>query len=113
MKVGGDQATPNFPVSEIRVRETMSESPTIVHGSKISLDGSSKVLLSWLENLPTKEENIIIKDSQESDNPPSQMNTLTKSPQRQRMLTNGSFKPVREATSGSDCGSGQLTTSTL
>ena len=112
-KEGRDQATPNFPVSEIRVRETKSESPTIVHGSKLSLDGSSKVLLSWLEALPTKEENLIIKDSQDSDNPLNQMNTPTRSPQRQRMLTNGSFKPVREATSGSDCGSGQLTTSTL
>ena len=112
-KVSRDQATPNFPVSEIRVRETKSESPTIVHGSKLSLDGSSKVLLSWLESLPTKDENLIIKASQGSDKPPSQINTLTRSPQRQRMLTNGSFKPVVVAASVSECGSGQLTTSTL
>jgi len=134
-----------FPISDIRVRQFKSESPTLaqdskqklekmpknnkttslVHGSKLSLDGSSKVLLTWLEALPTAEQSqrglysgahvhgSKASSSQGSDKPSSQFNTLTRSPHRHRMLTNGSFKPLREATSGSDSGSAQLTTSTL
>ena len=79
-----------FPVSDIRVRQQASESPTLIHSSKLSsTDGSSKVLLSWLEDLPTSRT----------------------SPHRQRMLTNGSFVKLQE--SSSECGSTQHTMSTL
>ena len=81
--------TSTFPVSDIRVRQQASESPTLIHSSKLSsTDGSSKVLLSWLEDLPT-----------------------SRSPHRQRMLTNGSFVKLQE--SSSECGSTQHTMSTL
>ena len=81
--------TSTFPVSDIRVRQQASESPTLIHSSKLSsTDGSSKVLLSWLEDLPT-----------------------SRSPHRQRMLTNGSFVKLQE--SSSECGSTQHTVSTL
>ena len=48
-----------------------------------------------------------------NQNPSSQYNTLTKIPHCHKMLTNGSFATLRETPSGSDCGSTQLTTSTL
>ena len=127
----------SFPITDIRVRETKSESPTlvhtsnqnlhgiskvikastVVHGSKLSLDGSSKVLLSWLESLPSAQQNITNKDffnpDQSNKNHSNQFKTLTRSPRRHKMLTNGSFATLRETPSGNDCGSTQLTTSTL
>jgi hypothetical protein len=131
------QVSSAFPITDIRVRETKSESPTlvhtsnknldgisevrkvpaVVHGSKLSVDGSSKVLLSWLESLPTAQQNITNQDllnpDQSNKNHPNQFNTLTKSHHRHKMLTNVSFATLRETPSGSDCGSTQLTTSTL
>ena len=88
-KLVSEPVTSTFPVSDIRVRQQASESPTLIHSSKLSsTDGSSKVLLSWLEDLPT-----------------------SRSPHRQRMLTNGSFVKLQE--SSSECGSTQHTVSTL
>merc|ERR1719270_957042 len=86
-----------FPVSDIRVRAQASESPTLIHSSKLSsADGSSKVLLSWLEDLPTHSHGL-------QDTSPGHHGYQAhggqdvsnggggRSPQRQRMLTNGSF----------------------
>ena len=93
-KLVSEPVSSTFPVSDIRVRQQASESPTLIHSSKLSsTDGSSKVLLSWLEDLPTSS---------------LQQN---RSPQRQRMLTNGSFVKLQE--SSSECGSTQHTMSTL
>ena len=94
-KLVSEPVSSTFPVSDIRVRQQASESPTLIHSSKLSsTDGSSKVLLSWLEDLPT-----------------SSVAQQSRSPQRQRMLTNGSFVKLQE--SSSECGSTQHTMSTL
>ena len=94
-KLVNEPVSSAFPVSDIRVRQQASESPTLIHSSKLSsTDGSSKVLLSWLEDLPT-----------------SSGGQQSRSPQRQRMLTNGSFVKLQE--SSSECGSTQHTMSTL
>ena len=95
-----DSTMSTFPVSDIRVRKQSSESPTLIHSSKLSsADGSSKVLLSWLEDLPTHSHGL-------QDTSPGHHGYQAhggqdvsnggggRSPQRQRMLTNGSFVKV-------------------
>merc|ERR1719189_1399820 len=95
--------------------------------SKVSPDGSSKVLLSWLESLPKSES-----DSLEPMSPPSppashnnsldsgantinrRNQTLTRTnPYRHKMLTNGSFVSLKDIPTGSDEGSTRLTASTV
>jgi len=101
--------------------------------SKVSPDGSSKVLLSWLESLPKTDGNEDI-DQQEDLPPPSplpshnasldsagNMNTISRrnhtlgrtNPYKHRMLTNGSFVSLKDIPTGSEEGSTRLTTSTV
>ena len=91
-KLVSEPRVSTFPVSDIRVRQHASESPTLIHSSKLSsADGSSKVLLSWLEDLPTH-------DQVQAGYSPAGVQpapAVTRSPQRQRMLTNGSFVKVK------------------
>ena len=95
--------------------------------SKVSPDGSSKVLLSWLESLPKNEgsENEAppsppashnhSMDSQNGVNTISRRNqTLTRTnPYRHKMLTNGSFVSLKDIPTGSEEGSTRLTSSTV
>ena len=99
----------SFPISDIRVRAESSESPTLIHSSKLSsADGSSKVLLNWLEDLPNHSHNTPGHLAVSGHNPEpvhipghndtphnTSHNTPARSPQRQRMLTNGSFVKVK------------------
>ena len=83
-----------FPISDIRVRQQSSESPTLIHSSKLSsADGSSKVLLSWLEDLPTHGQGHGHAGYHGQDGGGGG-GEVARSPQRQRMLTNGSFVKV-------------------
>ena len=113
--VSKEEKPSTFPVSEIQVRESKSESPTIVHGSKLSLDGSSKVLLSWLESLPPAQQALHVPDNgcYEASFPTSPHHSFTRSPRRHRMLTNGSFLTAMDVGPGSDYDSTQITVSTL
>ena len=99
-----------LPISYIRVRAESSESSTLIHSSKLSsADGSSKVLLNWLEDLSNHNHNtpghhppvsghnpetVHIPGHSDTLHNPSH-NTPARSPQRQRMLTNGSFVKVK------------------
>jgi len=94
--------------------------------SKVSPDGSSKVLLSWLESLPKNE-------GSSEDAPPSPpashnhsidsngVNTISRrnqtltrtNPYRHKMLTNGSFVSLKDIPTGSEEGSTRLTSSTV
>ena len=124
-KLVQEPVSSSFPISDIRVRAESSESPTLIHSSKLSsADGSSKVgvqdkwhitrhininvqvLLNWLEDLPTHGHNTLGHHPPVSrHNPePGHMSdnihntghaTPARSPQRQRMLTNGSFVKVK------------------
>merc|ERR1719334_394975 len=102
-----------------------SQDRTVTKVSKVSPDGSSKVLLSWLESLPKTEGSEEIPPS-----PPASHNhsmdssgvntisrrnqTLTRTnPYRHKMLTNGSFVSLKDIPTGSDEGSTRLTTSTV
>ena len=58
------------------------------------------MLLSWLEDLPTHDHHHAVSVSQgypitQGGQQAGSTATLTRSPQRQRMLTNGSFVKVR------------------
>merc|ERR1719420_866214 len=95
--------------------------------SKVSPDGSSKVLLSWLESLPKSDS-----DSMDPISPPSPptshnnsldstVNTITRrnqtltrtNPYRHKVLTNGSFVSLKDIPTGSEEGSTRLTASTV
>lgn len=95
--------------------------------SKVSPDGSSKVLLSWLESLPKSDS-----DSMDPISPPSPptshnnsmdstINTISRrnqtltrtNPYRHKVLTNGSFVSLKDIPTGSEEGSTRLTTSTV
>ena len=98
--------------------------------SKVSPDGSSKVLLSWLESLPKNEGS----ENEAPPSPPASHNhsmdssqnggvntisrrnqTLTRTnPYRHKMLTNGSFVSLKDIPTGSEEGSStRLTSSTV
>ena len=95
--------------------------------SKVSPDGSSKVLLSWLESLPKNEGSVEevppsppashnhSMDSANGVNTISRRNqTLTRTnPYRHKMLTNGSFVSLKDIPTGSEEGSTRLTSSTV
>merc|ERR1719270_511596 len=95
--------------------------------SKVSPDGSSKVLLSWLESLPKNEGSVEevppsppashnhSMDSANGVNTISRRNqTLTRTnPYRHKMLTNGSFVSLKDIPTGSEEGSTRLTASTV
>jgi len=95
--------------------------------SKVSPDGSSKVLLSWLESLPKSDS-----DSMDPISPPSPptshnnsldstINTISRrnqtltrtNPYRHKVLTNGSFVSLKDIPTGSEEGSTRLTASTV
>ena len=105
---------------------TSSHSSKMAKVSKVSPDGSSKVLLSWLESLPKNE------GSEESPpSPPASshnhsmdsngVNTISRrnqtltrtNPYRHKMLTNGSFVSLKDIPTGSEEGSTRLTSSTV
>lgn len=112
--------------------EPGSGSNKISKVSKVSPDGSSKVLLSWLESLPKTEGSDDI-DPHEGLPPPSPLpshnasmdssglntisrrnHTLTRTnPYRHKMLTNGSFVSLKDIPTGSEEGSTRLTASTV
>merc|ERR1712123_338076 len=96
--------------------------------SKVSPDGSSKVLLSWLESLPKSDSG----DSMDPISPPSPptshnnsldstINTISRrnqtltrtNPYRHKVLTNGSFVSLKDIPTGSEEGSTRLTASTV
>ena len=108
-KLVQEPVSSSFPISDIRVRAESSESPTLIHSSKLSsADGSSKVLLNWLEDLSNHSHNTPGHLAVSGHNPEpvhipghsdtlhnTSHNTPARSPQRQRMLTNGSFVKVK------------------
>jgi hypothetical protein len=92
----------------------------------VSPDGSSKVLLSWLESLPKTDG----EHDEPQPSPPashnhrldsSGVNTITRrnqtltrtNPYRHKMLTNGSFVSLKDIPTGSEEGSTRLTSSTV
>merc|ERR1712106_972182 len=95
--------------------------------SKVSPDGSSKVLLSWLESLPESDSGSM--DPISPPSPPTSHNnsmdstintisrrnqTLTRTnPYRHKVLTNGSFVSLKDIPTGSEEGSTRLTASTV
>ena len=98
---------------------------TVTQVSKVSPDGSSKVLLSWLESLPKTDG---VGDDEGPPSPPASHNqslesantisrrnhTLTRTnPYRHKMLTNGSFVSLKDIPTGSEEGSTRLTASTV
>ena len=102
-----------------------SSSSKVAKVSKLSPDGSSKVLLSWLESLPKTEAS-----DEAPPSPPASHNhsmdsngintisrrnqTLTRTnPYRHKMLTNGSFVSLKDIPTGSEEGSTRLTSSTV
>ena len=92
--------------------------------TKLSSDGSSKVLLSWLDSLPKTEDKVGVTSSSPSSHNTSldstlntisrRNHTLTKTnPYRHKVLTNGSFVSLKDIPSGSEEGSTRMTSSTL
>jgi hypothetical protein len=90
----------------------------------VSSDGSSKVLLSWLESLPKTDESEPPPSPPESHNHSmdnSGVNTISRrnhtltrtNPYRHKMLTNGSFVSLKDIPTGSEEGSTRLTSSTM
>jgi len=92
--------------------------------TKLSSDGSSKVLLSWLDSLPKTDDKVGVTSSSPSSHNTSldstlntisrRNHTLTKTnPYRHKVLTNGSFVSLKDIPSGSEEGSTRMTSSTL